>query len=315
MADNQSVMGSEPAVDPVLPELRPAGAGAIAWAAARVAAQPGFSYGVLMVAVAAGLVGSAALLAHAVNAPFLHAYQRGQACGIRGARLPDCLVFLPGTVLGDRRYPLGVHAITVSSGGRMLVYYGVSDLARPAAAAPGSDALLVSWRGRAARVVGQGVSLEPFEGPPGAGFLMIVVAIACELLCAATLGLQSIAWRLRTRLLPLPRSGAGRAAGGTRLQLVFAALLAALLAGRTGHAAIAAPVHAAAGLLAAGLIGAAGLGAARSLVALGRRGLDGLSEEPALRLGGDVALAAVLVGLCLSLAADLVVNDLLTLPR
>jgi hypothetical protein len=43
--------------------------------------------------------------------------------------------------------------------------------------------------------------------------------------------------------------------------------------------------------------------------------MDGLSEEPALRLGSDVALAAVLVALCLSLAADLVVNDLLTLPR
>jgi hypothetical protein len=94
------------------------------------------------------------------------------------------------------------------------------------------------------------------------------------------------------------------------------ALVVALLAARTGHAAIAAPLHAACGLVAAGLMGAAGIGSARALAAVaGRRGLDGLSEEPALRLGSDVALAAVLVALCLSLAADLVVNDLLTLPR
>jgi hypothetical protein len=315
MADNQSVMGSEPAAVPTLPELRPAGTGPLAWALVRVAVRPGFTYGVLMVAVAAGLVGSAALVGHAVNAPFLRAYQQGHACGIRGASLPDCLVFLPGTVLGDRRYPLGLHAMTVSVDGQRLVYYGVAERDHPAGARPGADALLVSWRGRTARVIAQGVTVEPFDGPPGAGFLLIVLAIACELLCAGALWLQSAGLSLRARVVSLPAIRGRAAPGAVRLQLVFVLLLAALLAGRTGHAAVAAPVHAAAGLAGAALLGAAGLGAGRSLVALAGRGLDGLSDEPALRLGGDVALAAVLVGLCLSLASDLVVNDLLTLPR
>jgi len=88
-----------------------------------------------------------------------------------------------------------------------------------------------------------------------------------------------------------------------------------LLAARSGHALIAAPLHAVCGVALAALCAGAGLRSARALVPVARRGMDALSEEPALRLGADVALAAVLVALCLSLATDLVVADLLTLPR
>jgi hypothetical protein len=315
MADNQSVMGSEPAAEPDLPELRPPGAGPLTTTLARVAARPGVGYGVLLVAVAAGLVGSAALLGHAVNALLLRAYQRGEPCGTRGAPPPNCRVFVVGTVLGDRPFPLGVHALTVSVAGRRTVYYGRADGDRSAVLGPGSDALLVDWRGRAARVIGQGVVLEPFEGPPGAAFLLILVAVVCELTCTAALTLQGVAWRLRSHLVPLPLRRPWPV-GRPPARLAFAGVLAvALLAGRTAHAAVAAPLHAACGLLAAGVLGAAGLGSARALAAVAGRGLDGLSEEPALRLGADVALSAVLVALCLSLTADLVVNDLLTLPR
>ena len=280
-------------------------------------AQPGVRYGVLLVAVAAGLVGSAALLGHAVNAPALSAYQQAQTCGLQGSAADNCRLFVPGTVLSDRPYPLGIHALTLATEGSRAVYLGRAEEDR-SAIGYGSEALLVLWRGRAARVIGQRLVLEPFTGPPGSAFLLIVVAILCELLCALALGLQGLAWRLRasvipTSLPPPPSWPAGR----PHVQLVFmGALVVALLAARTGHAAIAAPLHAACGLVAAGLMGAAGIGSARALAAVaGRRGMDGLSEEPALRLGSDVALAAVLVALCLSLAADLVVNDLLTLPR
>src|SRR5205807_1219748 len=81
--------------------------------------------------------------------------------------------------------------------------------------------------------------------------------------------------------------------------------------GRSGHAAVAVPLHALCGLAAVGMLAANGWGSGRSLVAVARRGLEGLSDEPALRLGSDVALAGVLVALCASLTADLVVNDLL----
>jgi len=281
-------------------------------------AQPGVRYAVLLVAVAAGLIGSAALLGHALNAPSLRAYQQAEACGIQGVPAPDCRLFVPGTVLSDRPYPLGIHALTLATEGSRAVYLGRVDEDRTPVVRPGSDALLVTWRGRAARVIAQGLVLEPFAGPPGAAFLLIVVAILSELLCALALGLQGVAWRHRARMvpttLPPPPSWQG---SRPRVQLVFmAALVIALLAGRTGHAVIAAPLHAASGLVAAVLMGTAGLGSARALaVVAGRKGLDGLSDEPALRLGSDVALAAVLVALCLSLAADLVVNDLITLPR
>ncbi|HEY4028294.1 MAG TPA: hypothetical protein VGO86_17840 [Candidatus Dormibacteraeota bacterium] len=158
MADNQFVMGSELAVEPMLPDPRPSGVGRTAWVFARVVGGPGVRHGLLLVAVSAGLVGSAALLGHAANAPSLTRYE-------------------------------------------------------------------------------------------------------------------------------------------------------------SGHAGIAASLHAAGGVVTAGMLTIAGVAPARSLLAIGRRGMDGLSDERALRLGGDVALAIVLVALCLSLTADLVAGDLLTLAR
>jgi hypothetical protein len=305
-------MESGPAAESLLPELRPTGAGALAWALARIAGRPGLRYGLLLAALAAGLVGSAALLGHALNAPGLRAYDQERACGIGGPEAPDCRTFDPATVLLDRRFPLGVHAVTLTAAGRTAVYYGWADVYRSTALAPGSDALLIGWHGRTARVVGRGMAVDPFTGPPGAASLLLVVAVACEALCALALGLQGVALRLRARVAPLARRLPG---SGPRLPAVFlGVLVVVVLAGRLGHWSAAAPLHVAGGIAAAALLGAAGVASARSLAALARRGV-GLSEERALRLGADVALSAVLVVLCLSLATDLAVSDVLTLPR
>lgn len=293
MADNQSVMGSGPLLEPGL--------------LAGVAVGPGVRYGVLLVAAAAGLIGSAALLGHAANAPTLVDYQRNHACRGSGSTA-DCLALAAGTVLDDRPLPLGIHAVTLSVEGRRAVYYGWARSYSSPVLPTRSDALLVGWRGRVARVVGPGLTLEPFEGPPGAASFLIVVAIVSELTCGLALSLHAVVGRLRVW-------GPAGAGGRAPLQLVLAVLAIALLAGRSGHASIAAPLHVACGLVLAGQFGAAGLGSAGALTAVAGAGLEGLSEERALRLGADAVLAAVLVVLCLSLAADLVVADLLTLPR
>lgn len=316
MADNQSVMGSKPLAEPVLPQLRPSGIGPVAWALASVAGRPGVRYGVLLVAIAAGLIGSAALLGHAANAPALAAFDRNVACGAGSSPPPDCRTLTTGTVLADRSLPLGVHAVTVAADGHRAVYYGWADSYSSGMPPVDSDALLIVWRGRVARVFSSGLTLEPFEGPPGAGFLLIAVAVACELLCGLALVLHGMLWRLRARALPIPFGRPGRSWFGPAGRLVLlVAVVVVLLAGRSGHALIAAPLHALCGLVLAVLCGTAGLSSARALVPVARRGMDALSEEPALRLGADVVLAAVLVGLCLSLASDLVVADLLMLPR
>jgi hypothetical protein len=316
MTDNQFVMGSNPLAEPVLPQLRPSGVGALSWALAGVAGRPGLRYGVLLVAIAAGLIGSAALLGHAANAPTLAAYERNLPCGAGVSTPPDCRALATGTVLEDRPLPLGIHAVTLSVGGRRAVYYGWAESYYAGRLPVRSDALLVTWHGRIARVVGPGLALEPFEGPPGAGFLLIAAAIACELVCGLALGLQGVLWRLRARVLPVSFARRGRPQVRPPGRLVFlGALVVALLAGRTGHATIAGPLHALCGGAMAVQFGVAGIGAVRELAPVARRGMDALSEEPALRLGADVVLAAVLVALCLSLASDLVVADLLTLPR
>src|SRR5215510_12842272 len=100
-------MGSNPLAEPMLPHVRPSGVGLVGWALASVAGQPGVRYGVLLVAMASGLVGSAALLGHAVNAPTLVAYDRNDTCGTVSTP-PDCRVLVPGTVLDDRPLLLGV---------------------------------------------------------------------------------------------------------------------------------------------------------------------------------------------------------------
>lgn len=318
MADNQFVMGSNPLAEPALPRLRPAGVGPLTWALANVAGRPGLRYGVLLVAIAAGLIGSAALLGHAANAPTVAAYDRNLPCGEGGSPPPDCRALSSGSVLADRPLPLGVHAVTLALGGRQAVYYGWAEPYYTRELPPRSDALVVSWHGRIARVVGPGLALQPFEGPPGAAFLLIAVAVACELVCGLGLVLHGALWRLRIRALPVPFERPRGRRTGIHLpgRFVFVAALAVvLLAGRTGHALIAAPLHALCGAVLAALCAAAGLSSGRALVPLARRGMDTLSEEPALRLGADVVLAAVLVALCVSLAADLVVADLLTLPR
>ncbi|HXM53908.1 MAG TPA: hypothetical protein VOB72_00850 [Candidatus Dormibacteraeota bacterium] len=270
-------------------------------------------------ALATGLVGSAALLGHALNAPALRAYQQSQACGLGTAVAPDCRLLVQGTILDDRRLPLGIHALTLSTDSGRAVYYGRAEADRSSdAGAAASAALLVVWQGRTARVIGQGMILEPFAGPPGSALLLIVLAIVCELACALALGLQGATWRLRARFVPTPGGGAPRSwpVGRPILQFAFVVALAlALLAGRSGHAAIAVPLHTLCGAAAVGILAANGWSSGRALVAVAGRGLDGLSDEPALRLGSDVALAGVLVALCASLTADLVVNDLLTLPR
>ena len=316
MADNQFVMGSNPLAEPALPHRRPSGVGPVALALANVAGQPGLRYAVLLVAIAAGLIGSAALLGHAANAPALAAYDRNAACGAGGSPPPDCRELATATVLDDRRLPLGVHAVTLGVDGRRAVYYGWADSSYASALPVSSDALLVAWRGRIARVIGPGLTLEPFEGPPGAAFLLIAVAVACELLCGLALGLQGVLWRLRTRVFPVAFRQPGRSRIPAPGRVVFlSAIVVALIAVRTGHAAIAAPVHALCGVLMAAQFAVAGVGSARDLAPLARRGMDALSEERALRLGADAVLAAVLVALCLSLASDLVVADVLTLPR
>ena len=308
-------MGSESMAEPVLPDSRPASVGSWSWAAARVAARPGVRYGALLVAMAAGLVGSAALLGHAVNAPSLYAYQREPACGIGGAPPPDCRMLLPASVLSDRPFPLGIHQVTLSADGRTVVYLGratqVSDGSAPRSSA---DALVVGWRGRAARVMGAGLVLDPFEGPPGSAFLLIAVAVLSELLCALALTLQGLARRLRARALPAV--GGTEGAARPPWQAIFlGARAVALLAGQTGHWSVAAPLHAACGAVTATLLGIGGVASGRSLLRLRRRGVDSLSDERALRLGADVTLSAALVALCLSVGVDLVVADVLALPR
>ncbi|HEY4027869.1 MAG TPA: hypothetical protein VGO86_15685 [Candidatus Dormibacteraeota bacterium] len=110
MADNQFVMGSELAVEPMLPDPRPSGVGRTAWVFARVAGSPGARHGLLLVAVSARLVG-AALLGHAANAPSLTRYGRSPACGTAGATLPDCRVFVAGTVRSDHTLPAHPDAV------------------------------------------------------------------------------------------------------------------------------------------------------------------------------------------------------------
>ena len=301
MADNQSVMGSSgPLAEPA--------------ALAGVAGRPGLRYAVLLVAIAAGLIGSAALLGHAANALTLSAYDRSVACGATAG--PDCRAMATGTMLDDRPLPLDVHAVTIVADGRQTVYYGWANTAPLGPAASNSRALLLVWRGRVARVFSAGLALDPFEGPPGAGFLLIAAAVLCELLCGLALMLHGALWRLRARALPvvLDRPG-GRRRAVPANAIFLGGLGVVLLAGRTGHALIAVPLHAVCGAVLAVICGVSGVRAARALVPVARRGMDALSEEPALRLGADVVLAAVLVALCLSLATDLVVADLLTLPR
>lgn len=309
-------MGSNPLAEPVLPRLRPSGVGPVAWALGSVGGQPGVRYAVLLVAIAAGLIGSAALLGHAANAPTLAAYDRSAACGTGGSPTPDCRALASGIVLEDRVLPFRVHAVTLAVDGRRTVYYGWADSSYAGALPARSGALLVAWRGRVARVIGPGLTLEPFEGPPGAGFLLIAVAVVCELLCGLALVLQGALWRLRARVLPTGFERRGTAAVRAPGRAIFlGAIVVALAAGRTGHATVAVPLHALCGIVMAAQFAVAGVAAARELGPLARRGLDGLSEEHALRLGADVALAAVLVALCLSLASDLAVADVLALPR
>src|SRR5215831_7038639 len=221
MADNQFVMGSNPLAEPVLPHLRPSGVGPVSWALAGIAGGAGLRYGVLLVAIAAGLVGSAALLGHAANAPGLAAYERNVACGTGGSLPPDCRVLATGTVLDDRPLPFGIHAVTLAVDGRRVVYYGWADTYYSRALPVNSDALLVAWRGRVARVLGPGLTLEPFEGPPGGGFLLIAVAVVCELVCGLALGLQGVLWRLRARVLPVGFARSGRLRVGLPSRLVF----------------------------------------------------------------------------------------------
>src|SRR5437660_2177948 len=301
MADNQSVMGSSG------PLAQPA-------ALAGIAGRPGLRYAVLLVAIAAGLIGSAALLGHAANALTLSAFDRSVACGATAG--PDCRAMTSGTMLDDRPLPLDVHAVTIVADGRQTVYYGWANTAPLGPAPSDSQALLFVWRGRVARVFSAGLSLDPFEGPRGAGFLLIAVAVLCELLCGLALMLHGALWRLRARALPavLDRPG-GRRRGVPANAIFLGGLSVVLLAGRTGHALIAVPLHAVSGVGLAVICAVSGVRAARALVPVARRGMDALSEEPALRLGADVVLAAVLVALCLSLATDLAVADLLTLPR
>jgi hypothetical protein len=313
-------MGNPPGawIERLVPQFRPAGVGPVAWLLATVAGQPGVRYGLLLLAVAAGLVGSAALLGHAANAPTLSAYERNEACGTAAPAPPDCRSFVSATVEEDRQLPFGVHAVTLSLQGREAVYYGWAETYYAPTLAAGSGALLVGWHGRVARVVGPGLTVEPFEGPPGSGFLLITIAVLCEFLCGLAIGAQSLVARLHARLLPLGRPAlpALPARSPVSFQVVFlCALGVALVAGRSGHAVVAAPLHALCGLVMAAQFTASGLGSGSALLGVARRGIDGRSEERALRLGGDVLLAAVLALLCLSLAADLVVADLLTLPR
>jgi len=159
-------------------------------ALAGVAARPGLRYGVLLIAIAAGLIGSIALLGHAVNAPALAAFDRSVACDVSPS--PGCRATTSGTLLDDRALPLGVRAVTVAVDGRQAVYYGWADPAAAGPATGGSEALVVLWRGRAARVFSGDLALDPFEGPRGAGFALIAVAVVCELLCGLALGLHGL---------------------------------------------------------------------------------------------------------------------------
>lgn len=299
-----------PVSDLPLPEVRPLGVGRLTWALARLASLSGPRYGVLLVAMAAGLVGSAALVAHALNAPSLQAYERSRICGA-GPLSPDCRALVPGIVVADVRLPLRIQAITLFVGRRTVVYYGVSEAGGSGTLPPGSQALVLSWQGRAARIYGRGLILEPFDGPPGASFGLLLLAVACELVCTVGLGLHGAAARLRASALPV--RGAGFRGPPYRV-LFLLALAVAVLASFAGHWTVAVPLHLAAGAVAVSLLTLAGGSAALTLASVARDGMDALSEEPAMRLGADTALAAVLVALCLSLTLDLVVADLLTLP-
>src|SRR5262249_11388993 len=99
----------------------------------------------------------------------------------------DCRVLENGTVVEDRPMPFGVHAVTLTVQGRIAIYYGWTESYYARALPPQADAVLVGWHGRIARVVGPGLALEPFEGPPGAAVLLIVLAIGCELVCGLAL--------------------------------------------------------------------------------------------------------------------------------
>src|SRR5262249_42446857 len=171
---------------------------------------------------------------------------------------PDCRVLVPGTVLDDRPLLLGVHAVTLLVDGHRAVYYGWAETYYSPVLPLRSDALLITYRGRAARVVGPGLTLEPFEGPPGSGSVLILSAILCEFVCGLALGVQSLSWRLRARLVPIPAPRTGTSFR-MPLQVVFVVSMAvALLAGHSGHAAVAAPLHAMCGLVMASQFGVAG---------------------------------------------------------
>lgn len=292
----------------MLPQPRPAGVGRATWALGRLASAPTLRHGLGLVSAGALLIASGALVAQAMERPDLVAFQHSRMCA--GTADGDCQAWLTGRLVDDAEL-LGVHRMTIDVQGRTVVLYGSGPRgeAQPLAGRS-SEVLLVTWRGRAARVFGSGLQVDPFEGPRGWTLLMTMVFFATILTAIAANAVESVALRLRSRALAWLVATPGSDARPWALLafVVCAALLVLPL--RLVRWELALPVHLVAGsalVLASGLVT---LRHSRGLWTLARGGLDALSEEPTLVAGGSLLRATALVAVSLALTVNALVSDL-----
>ena len=200
--------------------------------------------------------------------------------------------------------------MTLDVQGRTIVLYGSGPRVETQVGGRRSEVLLVIWRGRAARIFGSGLQVDPFDGPRGWTLLMTVVFFASILAAILANILEAVAVRFRHRALAgLPAPPGMNSRPWALLAFVMCAGLLVLPL-RLVHWELALPVHVLAGsalVLASGLVT---LRHGRGLWRLARRGLDALSEERTLTAGGSLLRAAALVAVSFALTVNAVVSDL-----
>jgi hypothetical protein len=290
-----------------LPELRPPGVGRAAWALGRLASTAAVRHGVGLVSTAALLIASGALLAQALDRPDLVAFQRSRMCA--GATNGECQAWITGRMIEESEL-LGFHRVTLDVQGRVVVLYGSGPSSDRQLIGRSSEVLLVTWRGRAARIFGSGLQVDAFEGPRGWTFLMTLVFLASVLVAIAANLLESVALRLHARALAWrsPPAGANSRPWALLAFVVCAGLLVLPL--RLLRWDLALPVHLVAGSALVLVSALVTLRWGQRAWALAGRGLDALSEEGTLAAGGTLLRAAAVLAVSLALTVDAVVSDL-----
>lgn len=291
----------------MLPDLRPPGVGRATWALGRLASTAVVRHGVGLVSTAALLMASGALLAQALDRPDLVAFQRSRMCP--GAAAGECQAWITGRLI-DEAELLGFHRLTLDVQGRTVVLYGTGPPGDRHLVDRSAEVLVVTWHGRAARVFGSGLQVDPFEGPRGWTLLMTLVFLASVLVAIAANLLESVALRLRARALAWrsPAPGTDSRPWALLAFVVCAGLLVVPL--RLLRWQVALPLHLLAG---AALVLVSALVTLRwggRVWALARRGLDALSEEEAVTAGGSLLRATAVLTVSLALTVDAVVSDL-----